>query len=209
VALAYLIGSIPFSLLLGRLVGVDIRAVGSGNIGATNLGRACGRRWGVAGFALDVCKGTAPVLGAGLAMGWAGGGDLATAAAWRWLAVAAAAMLGHVFPVYLKFRGGKGVATGFGVMLGVWPYLTLPASGALLTWLIFAASLRYVGLASVVAAAAMPGFVVAAMFCRGGAWSTAWPFVAVTAAMAALVGYRHRGNLARLARGTEPRLGQP
>jgi glycerol-3-phosphate acyltransferase PlsY len=92
-------------------------------------------------------------------------------------------------------------------MVGVWPYLTLPAAGALLTWVLFAAALRYVGLASVVAAATMPGFVGVAMAIRGWPWSTAWPFVAVTGAMAVLVAYRHRGNLARLANGGEPRLG--
>lgn len=208
VVLGYLVGAIPFSLLLGLSRGVDIRGVGSGNVGATNLGRACGRKWGMLGFGLDVGKGLVPVLGAGLVLGWAGGGALGAGQAWRWLAVAAAAMLGHVFPVYLGFRGGKGVATGFGVMLGVWPYLTLPAVGALLTWIVFAGALRYVGLASVVASLTIPGFVLVAMACRSWGWSTAWPFVVVTGLMAALVTYRHRGNLGRIARGTEPRLGE-
>lgn len=217
-AVGYLVGAIPFSWLIGRWRGVDIRTVGSGNVGATNLGRACGRAWGLTGFALDVVKGLGPTLAAGWVMGWAGvgvaveggeaGDGLSSAEAWKWLAVAASAMLGHVFPVYLGFRGGKGVATGFGVTLGVWPYLTLPAIGALLTWVLFAGALRYVGLASVAAASSIPCFAAAGKYWMGWDWGAVWPFVAAGGAMAMLVVYRHRGNLARIARGTEPRLGE-
>lgn len=212
--LSYLLGAIPFGLLLGWSQGVDIRVHGSGNIGATNLGRVLGRRWGLIGFVLDVCKGLGPTLAAGWWFGWLGpvtpgaGGALSAAEAGAWLGVAAAAMLGHVFPVYLKFRGGKGVATGLGVMLGVWPYLTLPAGGALLTWLLMAGSLRYVGWASTMAAVSLPAWFVVLAASLGWPVAVGWPFIAVTGAMALLVIYRHRGNLARTLGGVEPRLGQ-
>jgi glycerol-3-phosphate acyltransferase PlsY len=210
VAAGYLIGSIPFGLLIGLAHGVDIRASGSGNIGATNVGRVLGsRRWGLICFALDVAKGLVPVLGAGLWFGWIGQGVSDAAAAWRWLLIGAAAVVGHVFPVYLRFRGGKGVATSFGVVLGVWPYLTLPAVGALATWVLFAGALRYVGLASVVAAAVLPGYFVLAAVCVGWPLAHLWPIAAVAGLTAALVVARHGGNLARIVRGTEPRLGRP
>src|SRR5690349_4488530 len=103
VAIGYLSGSIPFGLLLGLWRGVDIRKAGSGNIGATNLGRVLGRKWGILCFVLDVLKGAVPVAAAGGAMGVLGRGDLPAGQAWGWLAVAVAAVLGHVFPVWLGF----------------------------------------------------------------------------------------------------------
>jgi len=205
---AYLIGAIPFGLLLGLARGVDIRERGSGNIGATNLGRACGRIWGLVGFALDVAKGLVPTLIAGLAFGWLGHDALGPAQAGRWLAIAAAAIVGHVFPVYLKFRGGKGVATGFGVLLGLWPFLALPGAGALVTWLLFAGALRYVGLASVMAAVLLPGYCFLLLVAADYDLARTWPFPAVAAGMALLVVVRHRTNLKRLIRGTEAQLGE-
>lgn len=203
---AYLIGAIPFGFLIGKAKAVDIRRAGSGNIGATNLGRILGRRWGLGCFFLDLSKGLAPVLAYGLVGGWIGGEDLTASGAWRWLLVGASAILGHVFPVYLGFKGGKGVATSFGVLLGVWPYLTLPAVGALFTWLIFAGAIRYVSLASVIAAVVLPLFFVVGALCHGLRVDQAWPIFAITSAMALLVVGRHVSNLKRLAKGTEPRL---
>ncbi len=209
VVLAYLIGAIPFGLLIGRAHGIDIRHAGSGNIGATNLGRVLGSRaWGLGCFALDMAKGLGPVLGAGLAFGWIGGGALGPTDAARWLIVGAGAILGHVFPVYLGFKGGKGVATSFGAVLGVWPYLTLPAVGALVTWLLFIGALGYVGLASVIAALCLPGYFLLGAVATGWPLADLWPIAAVSGAMALLVVVRHRGNLARTWRGTEPRLGR-
>lgn len=202
---AYLIGAIPFAWLLGLMRGIDIRKVGSGNIGATNLGRAAGRFWGLLGFLLDVCKGAAPMLIAGAYFGWINDVNLSPLSAWQWLIIGVAAILGHVYPVYLGFRGGKGVATSFGVLLGVWPYLTLPALAGLLTWLLFASALRYVSLASVIAAGALPCYVALAAACSSGR-ANQLPFLTVTWLMAILVILRHRTNLIRLCKGTENRL---
>lgn len=207
VVVAYLVGAIPFGLLLGRARGVDIRRVGSGNIGATNLGRALGRKWGLICFLLDVAKGFLPVFIAGWLFGWLGHERLPASAVGQWLGIAMAAMLGHIFPVYLKLRGGKGVATGFGVMLGLWPMLTLPALAALGTWLLFAGALRYVSLASVVAACLLPGYFLLAAAVRDWPLDRFWPFVLVTGVMALLVTARHMGNLRRIVAGSESRLG--
>jgi acyl phosphate:glycerol-3-phosphate acyltransferase len=207
--IGYLCGSISFALLLGRLRGVDIRKAGSGNVGATNVGRVLGRKWGFLCFGLDVLKGFGPVFGAGLALGYIGaGGSLTTGNAWRWLPVMVCPVLGHVFPVWLKFKGGKGVATGFGVLLGVWPVLTLAAAGALVVWIIIAKTFRYVGLASAVAAMSLPGFVLLGGVVREVPVADQVPFLTVTGLLALLVLIRHRGNLARTFKGTEPKIGK-
>lgn len=203
---AYLAGSLPFGLLIARGHGVDLRRAGSGNIGATNVGRVVGRRWGVACFLLDLAKGAVPVLAVGWAMGWAGRFEVAADALWPWLAVAAAAVAGHVFPPWLGFRGGKGAATGLGVLLGFFPLLALPGLAATLTWLLVMAIDRRVGLASVLAAGALPLFVVTEAYFAGLPAHDALPLVAVTAILAGLVIGRHRGNLARIVAGTEPRV---
>jgi glycerol-3-phosphate acyltransferase PlsY len=205
---AYLVGAVPFAWLLARAHGIDIRQVGSGNIGATNVGRALGRGWGLLCFALDVGKGFGPAMGVGLAMGWAGRLDLSAGEAGRWLAVAAAAVIGHMFPVYLGFRGGKGVATGFGAVLGVWPLLTAPGLAALLTWGVTVQLSRYVSLSSIVAAASLPIYTLAFGLIAGAGWGALGPMLVVTAALAVLVIGRHRSNLRRLLAGTEARLGE-
>jgi glycerol-3-phosphate acyltransferase PlsY len=182
--LGYALGSIPFGLLLTRAFGAgDLRSIGSGNIGATNVLRT-GRK-GLAGatLILDLCKGLLAVL-----------------LAWRWFPEAAGlaalgAFLGHCFPIWLKFRGGKGVATLMGVSLGLaWPIGLTYA----LTWLAVLAVTRVSSLAGITAAIAAP---VAAMM-------TGHPeYALVLAVMAAVVVFLHRANIARLRAGTEPRLG--
>jgi glycerol-3-phosphate acyltransferase PlsY len=230
---AYLVGSIPFGLLLGRLKGVDIRAHGSGNVGATNAGRVLGRKIGLLCFGLDVLKGLGPVLGFGLwtgAMGlirgdagqmtwvWTTGGpDDASMLDWQvpiitwltvlWLAIAAAAVVGHVFPVWLRFKGGKGVATSLGVLLGVFPYLSLPAVAGFVVWYATVKLSGYVGLASVVAAVALPVLTLISALAFGLETGPAAVFVAVTALLAVLVVYRHKGNLQRIRAGTEAKAG--
>lgn len=204
----YLAGSIPFGLLIGFMRGVDIRDAGSGNIGATNAGRVLGKRFGLLCFTLDVAKGWAPVLAAGVFLGHVGEHVIAPAAALEWLGVAAAAMCGHMFPIWLKFKGGKGVATGFGVMLGVWPMLTLPVIGALIIWIAAALTLRYVSLASMLAAVAMPILVAILAYVDQVALADRWPFFAVTILMALLVVVKHRTNITRLLAGDEPCIGQ-
>jgi len=203
----YVCGSVPFGLLIGKTKGVDIRQAGSGNIGATNLGRVLGRPWGVACFVLDMLKGAIPVLASGAAMGVLGQSDIETGAAWLWLAVGTAAVLGHVFPVWLRFRGGKGMATTVGVVAGFWPMLTLPGLGTVVTWIVLATLFRYVSLASMAAAAALPAYVFVIAVLRGTDHGQLVPFYVVTGLLAALVVVRHRTNITRLLAGTESKIG--
>jgi len=204
---AYVVGSIPFGLLIGLAQGVDIRKHGSGNVGATNCGRVLGRKWGVLCLVLDMLKGLLPVLVAGWALGWLGCEALTADQAWRWLAVGFAAFVGHIYPVWLKFRGGKGVATGFGVILGIYPALTGPALAAVLTWMLLAWWTRYISVASMLAVALLPVFLAIRIAFKGGSRSGGIPFFVVTIALAALVVSRHHSNLSRLFRGEEPKWG--
>lgn len=213
--LAYLVGSIPFGLLIGLAKGVDIRRHGSGNIGATNAIRVLGKPLGALCFLLDVLKGALPTLLLGLWLGVAGHRFPTVAQALTHLGLAACAILGHIFPVWLRFKGGKGVATGFGAMLGVWPQMTLPAVGALAAWILCARLTRYVSVSSIVAGVCLPLFVLvgAAIGARGEGISwlegvlRAWPYWSVGAALALLVIVRHRANIGRLRAGTEPKIG--
>lgn len=204
---SYFSGSVPFALLIGLAHGVDIRKVGSGNVGTTNVGRALGRKWGVLCLILDVMKGLLPVLVGGLVLGYANRRDLPAEEAWRWMAIGAAAVVGHVFPIWLKFKGGKGVATSLGVLLGFWPILTLPGVGVAVVWVIVVKLSKYVSLASVMAAVSLPLFAwVHAVTTAARPWDRL-PFIVVGAALALLVVVRHRTNITRLMAGTENRVG--
>jgi acyl phosphate:glycerol-3-phosphate acyltransferase len=199
---AYFVGGIPFGYLVARWRGVDIFRAGSGNIGATNVGRVLGRRYGILVFALDFAKGALPVAAA-LWLKRLADPPTHVEVPLSGLEVFAglAAFLGHVFPVYLGFRGGKGIATGAGVVAVLLP---LPALGAVGTWLVVLAAFRYVSLASLAAAGALCLLRVALTpepLAPENAILTAFCFVA-----AALIFLRHRGNLTRLVRGTENRL---
>ncbi len=213
IAVAFLCGSIPFGFLIGRMRGVDIREHGSRNIGATNVGRVLGRRIGLLCFVLDALKGLVPTALAGIMNNVAGNpiAAIEPSLQWLWLATAAAALLGHMFPPWLRFKGGKGVATGFGALLGIYPGLTFAAVAALVTWLLLLGLFRYVSLASMLAALVIPTFVAAhAALAEGGSDGVraALPMILATAAIAALVVYRHRSNIARLRRGEEPKVGR-
>jgi len=181
----YLIGSIPFGLLLTRLAGLgDLRRIGSGNIGATNVLRTGNKGLALATLLLDGGKGA-------LVVAWA--------AAYAHGGLAAApfcAFLGHLYPVWLGFRGGKGVAPGLGILLAVSFPAGLVACGV---WLVVAFLFRFSS------AAALAAFAVApfAMFFGAG-----WHFAPLAALMSALVFWKHRGNIARLRAGTEPRIGR-
>jgi len=196
---AYLLGAIPFGLILCRAIkGVDIRERGSRNIGATNAGRVCGRPFFVAAFALDFGKGLAPVLlGPLIAQALAGGcpGD------WFRVAYGLCAIVGHTFPVYLRFRGGKAVATSFGVFVALAPVAALIALGV---WVIVFLPFRYVSLASMAGAVAAP--VAYAALHRSGLGDHL-PVLVFSVAIPALIIFRHRGNIRRLLRGTENRFG--
>ncbi|XAL98376.1 glycerol-3-phosphate 1-O-acyltransferase PlsY [Phycisphaeraceae bacterium D3-23] len=204
---AYLLGAVPFGLLIARAKGVDLRAMGSGNLGATNVGRVMGKPFGIACFVLDLGKGLAPVLAY---RAYGGTPDLVDGRAWLaallWLAVGVAAVVGHVFPVWLKFKGGKGVATSLGALLGFYPALTIPALLSALVWFIVTKATAYVGLASVVAAIAMPLLAVGfGLIMRRDPGETA-VYAGVCAVLAGLVIVRHRSNLARLRDGTEEKV---
>ncbi|MGA2069964.1 MAG: glycerol-3-phosphate 1-O-acyltransferase PlsY [Sedimentisphaerales bacterium] len=200
---AYLLGSVPFGVLIAAAHGIDLRKVGSGNIGATNLSRALGRRWAYLCFALDLAKGFLPTLAAGI---WLGDIQGASGLLAR-LAVGCAAIAGHVFPVYLRFKGGKGVATSFGVALGFWPYYTICAGVALMIWVIFVLIWRYVSLASLAAAFAFPVILAAAIaLIPGWRFSDLWPLLIVAMVIPFLVFLRHRDNVVRLLAGTESKI---
>lgn len=189
---AYLLGSIPFGLLLTKALGRgDVRKVGSGNIGATNVARAAGLLAGIFTLVLDLAKGAGAVwLAEKLS------NDSAT-----WMMVAAfAVLLGHCFPVWLKFNGGKGVATAAGIFLVLSPLACL---AAIILFLLVVIFWKYVSLGSVSAAAAMP-LVIYLLWAPGHAP----PLVITigTLAVCVLVIYKHRGNLRRLVEGTEPRF---
>lgn len=211
---SYIVGSIPFGLLIGLARGVDIREHGSGNIGATNAGRVLGRKWGLLSFLLDVAKGAAPVLVAGWTMGLISNPDPAPGASALWLGVAAGTVIGHMFSVFLRFKGGKGVATGLGAMLGVWPHLTIAAVLAGLTWLVAIRVSRYVSVSSIVAAGSLGLWVLGVRLVRSGldpdlGVRGVWPFALAALLLGGLVIVKHRGNLRRLRAGTEPRVGTP
>jgi len=189
----YLLGAVPFAYLFARLKGVDIRTVGSGNVGATNVFRSVSKGLGIATFAADVLKGFVPAFFFPmLAERWAcleAGPGLA-------LLCGCAAIVGHNWPVFLRFKGGKGVATSAGMLLGVAP----AAVGiGLATWILVFAATRYVSVASIVAAVAVPA-TAWWMSARG-----ARLLPAVLTVLGALIIWRHRSNLRRLARGEEHR----
>ena len=183
--LGYMFGAIPFGLLLSRLFGLgDVRQIGSGNIGATNVLRTGNKAAAAATLILDILKGTAPVL---LAYNWLG-----TAAA---LAGGFGAFLGHLYPIWLKFRGGKGVATYIGVLLGLaWPVALLFC----LIWLGVALFTRYSSLSALLASLTAPILLYA--------WEApAAAFLALL--MTLLLYFKHRGNISRLLAGTEAKIG--
>ncbi len=184
VALAYLLGSIPFAFLAGRVRGVDLRTVGSGNLGAANVFRTLGRSWGIGVMAADIGKGLVAVLIA----------RAITDDPWPAIA-AGAAMAGHVFPVWMRFKGGKGVAVGGGAVIGLMPLASVILLGI---WLIVVLTTRYTSLGSIVGAVAATPVVWAL------GYSTSK--VVFTAIAAAAVLFLHRGNIARLLAGRENRI---
>ncbi len=182
---AYLLGSIPFAYLAGRLNGVDLRTVGSGNLGATNVFRTLGRTVGITVMVLDIAKGAAAVLIAQ----WVVGGS------WWPIAAGALAIIGHVFPVWTGFKGGKGVAVGAGALVGLVP---LASAVLIVLWFVIVLLTRYVSVASIVCAlAAAP---------LAWAFGAPWSYVAFIALAALFVILKHRENIQRLLAGTENRI---
>lgn len=188
---AYLLGAVPFGWLVARMKGVDLRSVGSGNIGATNAMRALGKPLGITVFLLDVAKGAVPVFF------FASAFDLTDDAALTLRVLCgAAAVVGHCFPIYLGFKGGKGVATGCGALIALDPLIFSVAG---LVWLAVFYSLRYVSLASIAMGVTFPL----------AAWliGDRWEVIAGAGALTLLILARHRSNIARMIAGTEPKSG--
>ena len=195
---SYLLGSLPSGYLAGRLVGIDIRKAGSGNVGATNVVRVVGKRYGYPVFALDFLKGFGAVL---ISMLMAPGRPP------EWnspeifgILAAMSSVLGHLYPPWLKFKGGKGVATSAGALLALTPVATLIG---LAIWIIVFWLTRYVSLASITAAVVLP--IVILVFSSQDQ-NKGKPLFYASACVAAVVILRHRSNLSRLMRGTEPRF---
>jgi glycerol-3-phosphate acyltransferase PlsY len=190
---SYFLGSIPFGYVLARSVkGIDVRSVGSGNIGATNTARAMGRRWGTLVGVLDAVKGFVPAALLSRFVFTSPDERIPLA-----LLAGLAAVLGHCFPIWLRFKGGKGVATACGVILGVDP-VVFCAGG--LVWLLTLATTRFVGLSSLLMTAAFP---IAAWWIHPD--TPLFPVVAALIFLLILV--RHRANLNRMIEGKEPRMG--
>lgn len=186
IVVAYGLGTVSFGLILARLKGgVDLRGQGSGNIGATNVARAMGKQAGLIALLGDCAKGLVAVL---LAQAWG-------SSIWIVAAAATAAVLGHLFPWYVKFRGGKGVATALGVFM---PALPLPLLGALIAFIAVVLVWRYVSVGSVLAALLMP--VLAAAF------ANPLPLTLAAAVIAVLIVIKHQSNLQRLFQGQEAKF---
>lgn len=203
VVLAYLIGSIPFSYLVGRILGkTDIRLVGSGNVGATNVARSVGKAAGVVALLLDFLKGWAAVMLACVLIRrpdwpWPYGQESVLASQSFWIGLASLiAVLGHMAPIWLRFQGGKGVATAGGAFLAISPLATAAAA---IVFLITALLTRYVSLGSIVATASMP------LILRFLTGETFW-IIIFSIVIAVLVILKHHRNIARIARGGERRF---
>jgi glycerol-3-phosphate acyltransferase PlsY len=196
--IGYLLGSIPFGLLVGRICGIDIRQHGSGNIGATNVLRTLGKKWGYLVFALDAAKGLTSVLIAKNVFGLdlAPPGAHVFSAAQLGVVAALSCIIGHNYPVWLRFKGGKGIATSAGVSLGLMPWAILTSAAV---WIVMFYATRYVSLASIIAASLLPvaEWVIGRQFDAVFWFSCAVAFLAVV---------RHRANIKRLLAGTENRF---
>ena len=196
--IAYLAGAIPFGLIIGRINGIDIREKGSGNIGATNVFRCVGKGWGITAFLLDFAKGlTAATLIPLLVSTYT---DYPFSPTMR-LGIGFAAIAGHNWPIFLKFKGGKGIATSAGVLVGVAP-LTLPP--ALIAWLVFMLASRYVSLASIAACIAVSAS--GWMLYYNSDEKMGWIIPGVLTLLGGMGVWRHRANIKRLINGSENRF---
>ncbi|MDF1755353.1 MAG: glycerol-3-phosphate 1-O-acyltransferase PlsY [Verrucomicrobiales bacterium] len=190
ILLGYLIGATPFGLIAGKMKGIDIRQHGSGNIGATNVLRTLGKPVGITVLILDILKGMIPVI---ISM-WLSDNTIVH------IATAIATILGHNFTFWLKFKGGKGIATTAGAMILLIP---IPAVVSILSWIIFFKVTRYVSIGSIAAALALPivGTIQAIVT---GDWNR--PILIFCTVLCVMAIWKHRGNIQRLMKGEEPRF---
>ena len=194
--LSYFLGAVPFGLLLSRVKGVDIRQVGSKNIGATNVFRSVSKTLGVLTFVADGLKGFVPAwLFPKIVAAWGQGAP----PPWLGLLFAALAIAGHTWPVYIKFKGGKGVATSAGALIGIAPAAT---GIGLVTWILAMALTRYVSVSSIAAALIVPAAGWGLYAKQGLALPIALTVIGL------LIVWRHKGNIQRLMNGTEHRFGK-
>ena len=195
--LSYLMGSFPTGYLIGKLNGIDIRKHGSHNIGATNVRRVLGRDWSIICFACDFLKGFIPVIYFGKELG----GAMMLGAGYGTLVAAFASLCGHIFPVWLNFRGGKGVATGLGIVTGIAP---IPVLVGGIVWLVVFNISRIVSLASMISVTsiAVCAFLMKLFRYHG----LSWHGVILLAVIAALVIIRHKDNIMRIRNGTESKF---
>ena len=209
-AMGFVAGSIPFGLILARTKGIDIREHGSKNIGATNVGRVLGRRYGALCFVLDALKGGLPVLGVWIFLVGEHPNEIEFVSILMPL-VGVCAILGHVYSPWVGFRGGKRVATSFGALVAMWPLMTYPALGALVVWIIVLKASRFVSLASICAALSLPVLLVARVTLPWGQpefrAQAYLPLLICVTALAILVVWKHRANISRIRAGNEPRVG--
>jgi len=200
---AYLLGSVPFGVIIAKAHGKDLRTIGSGNIGATNVSRALGKKWAYFCFFLDVLKGLVPMLVVTKLISSPPG----IAELFLWLAVGCAAILGHMFSIYIGFKGGKGVATSFGVALGLWPYYTVCSLLSFAIWAVVVLIWRYISLASITASIAFPIVLILAItLSPGWDFGNLWPLLIAATLIPIMVIIRHRTNIKRLMGGTERRI---
>lgn len=195
ILVAYLLGALVGSLILGKLRGIDIRAMGSGNAGATNALRTQGNAFGAAVFAIDVAKGVLAVAWIPIAPIPAAWHDPMLSPTWLTLGCGLAVVVGHVFPVWFDFRGGKGAATMIGVLAALAPRLLAPT---VIAWCVVVALTGFVGLATMLAGVAA---TAAAAFLGAGDWRS----IGFCAVLTAFLVYTHRGNIARMRAGSEHR----
>jgi len=199
IVVAFLVGGIPFGFAIAKAKGIDIRKIGSGNIGATNVGRALGRKYAILVFFLDAAKGAVPVLLVRFVIPLDGGVELLAAL------TAAAAICGHIFSPFLWFRGGKGTATGAGATAALLP---LPFLICASVWALVFVLMRYVSLASITSAVALPvSFLLINIKNPDILGSEVVPFV-YSLVIASLIVVSHRSNIGRLVRGEEPKVGR-
>jgi acyl phosphate:glycerol-3-phosphate acyltransferase len=201
IPLGYLSGSIPVGLLVGKAKGIDVRKAGSGNIGATNVGRVLGKKFFWLVFGLDLLKGLIPSLAAGCVIHF-------QSADWQtyllWMVVGFAAILGHMFSVFLGFKGGKGVSTSGGALLGIWPYFTYPAVAGMAILAVVLVTTGYMSVASMVGAVSFCAlYVLIGELMGWPIFGEQLPLLVAAIVLALLIIYQHRENIRRLLAGTE------
>jgi glycerol-3-phosphate acyltransferase PlsY len=204
IPVAYLLGSIPFGLVVGLAKGIDPRKSGSGNIGATNVGRLLGGKFFAIVFALDLLKGFLPTFLAAIILHNQPRSQVQYV---LWLLIGFAAIAGHMFSIFLSFKGGKGVATGCGVALGVFPYYTVPVLIAVFAFLIVFSFSKIVSLSSIAGSIVLPiAYVLIGLLMKWDIAGEQLPLLVFVVLLSALIIFRHRGNIARLRAGTENRF---